>query len=207
VFLTTSVVQPTRIIIPVIILLGFGTATIGVRKRIGGQLSQIVSDLLYGMNLFVARFLLEVIVGTSDVWNTNTATSSLVILIALTFYSILLGVEIEIERVVFSVAHVSSPATVATVQSWVNIVNRLMVFVLIQLFLGQLAYVFAATPTALVYIFPLVLLYGVFLAKPKLSRTQSDVERPEKTAKALEGIREISTHSIAEDALAPTIGG
>ena len=82
-----------------------------------------------------------------------------------------------------------------------------MVFVLIQLFLGQLAYIFATTPTALVYVFPLVLLYGVFLAKPKLSRTQSDVDRPKKEAKALEGVREISTHSIAEDALSPVAFG
>lgn len=120
----------TRIVVVVSLLLAVGAATQTKRATASTRRRrQILGDVLYGLNIFVAQYII------SEFDNYSYATVRVItLLLACASLFIVFAWETALLEMVFTDnGYWRSPYT--TVRVWIDILNRLLVFVLIQLLL------------------------------------------------------------------------
>jgi hypothetical protein len=183
--LTIMMSVPSRIAIPVMITVIFNTGiTVSATSQNAFVVKNrgLVQDIMFGILIFVSQFILDDINSTTD-----NVTQIMIGSVAAFSLLVFFNFEVAVEKAALTEWNTSHPMVFKVFAGWVDVFNRLVIYVLIQLLVDSkyAVYFKRYTPTALTLsiadmeisadvFYPLFIAFVIFSIFPSLGESQSE---------------------------------
>lgn len=199
----------TRVIAPIAILFIFGAYAqtqyrVHTTEMLTPRIKRLLRDILQGLNIFVSQFIVTHVQGDVPLVFTT-------LLVAFAFVPVLLSAELWFEHVAHKIVR-SDEGAYGAIRTWIDIVNRLLLFTLIQLLLREIQPAFRRTGEfdAYYHLFlPLTYTLTVFFIFPDFAQTQDEtyadeqrMVKQEQAPKAIDSLK----HDAKKQSRSPGVG-
>lgn len=176
-YFNTFVESPSRIFVPILLLLmasAVSTVASSVYHTmffVSDENGVLIQDMLFGLTIFVSQFCISEIERVLDV-----SAHLIFVTLAIVVLVVVFSLEVIVEQFVNRTTKNSLVEIYETVYAWTSVVNRLLIYIIIQIALGQEWDVYKTMQANALfsYAFPAVAVFATFMFVPDIGTAQSE---------------------------------